>query len=81
VLGIRWSGAMRKPRLMALLKDLPDGTTEIYCHPALNAGFDGSADGYAYADEFNALTDPEVIEQTKRAEIRLGGFTEFMLSK
>jgi hypothetical protein len=66
---------------MALLKGLPEGTTEIYCHPALKGGFDGSADGYAYADEFNALTDPEVIALTKGAEIRLGGFSDFHLSQ
>jgi hopanoid biosynthesis associated protein HpnK len=34
VFGIAWSGGMVEDRLLRLLPCLPDGVSEIYCHPA-----------------------------------------------
>ena len=77
VFGIRWSGAMTRDRLLGLLRALPDGTTEIYCHPAMSGGFPGSAPGYRYADELRALTDRHVVGAAQLREIALGGFSDF----
>ena len=44
VFGLAWSGAMTEPRLAGLLRQLPDGLTEIYSHPATRAGFAGAAE-------------------------------------
>ena len=77
VFGIRWSGAMTKDRLLGLLGALPDGTTEIYCHPALSGGFPGSAPGYRYAGEFSALTDRDVAAAAQRPGTMLGAFSDF----
>lgn len=60
VFGLRHSGAMTESRLAAILADLPDGLTEIYLHPATGGGWDGAAEGYAYADELAALLSPAV---------------------
>lgn len=37
VFGIAWSGAMTETRLLRLLPHLPDGVSEVYCHPAAEA--------------------------------------------
>jgi chitin disaccharide deacetylase len=34
IFGMAWTGAMTEPRLLTLLALLPEGTSEIYCHPA-----------------------------------------------
>lgn len=77
VFGLRWSGALTPARLEALLRHLPDGLSEIYLHPAVSGGFDGAAEGYRYAEEFAALTDPGVIAAIRAADVQLGGFVDF----
>ena len=77
VFGLRWSGAMTAPRLRGLIEKLPPGLSEIYLHPATHGGFEGSASGYRYKDEFAALIAPEVISAATPADISRGGFTDF----
>ncbi len=77
VFGLRWSGALTPVRMEALLRHLPDGLSEIYLHPATRGGFDGAAEGYRYAEEFAALTDPGVIAAIRAADVQLGGFADF----
>ena len=77
VFGLRWSGAMTAPRLRGLIEKLPPGLSEIYLHPATHGGFEGSASGYRYEDEFAALIAPEVISAATTADISRGGFTDF----
>lgn len=77
VFGLRWSGAMTKDRMRALLDRLPEGLTEIYMHPA-TAPYVGHAEGYHYADELAALTDGSVIEAVNRPGIVRGGFSDFV---
>lgn len=77
VFGIRWSGAMTRDRLLGLIRALPDGVSEIYCHPATAGGFAGSAPGYHYQEEFEALTDRAVIAEARRFGITVGGFVDF----
>jgi hopanoid biosynthesis associated protein HpnK len=77
VFGLRWSGAMTPRRLLGLIRNLPEGLSEIYLHPATHGGFDGAAGGYRYEEEFAALIDPEVVFAASRPDLRRGGFTDF----
>ena len=75
--GLRWSGAMTQARLQGLIGQLPEGTTEIFLHPATAGGFDGAASGYAYAAELEGLVSASVRGAVEAAGVRLGGFTDF----
>lgn len=76
VFGLQWSGAMTQARLTGLLRHLPQGLTEIYLHPATGA-YAGSAPGYRYREELEALTSPEIGRLCRTGAFRLGGFTDF----
>jgi len=78
VFGLAWSGAMTEPRLAGLLRQLPEGLTEIYVHPATGGQFVGAADGYRYAEELAALTAPPVKELLRSSGARSGGFGDFL---
>jgi hopanoid biosynthesis associated protein HpnK len=78
VFGLAWSGAMSAERLDGLIPRLPGGLTEIYFHPATRDGFTESAPGYRYAGEFAALTDARIIALTRRPDVTLGGFSDFL---
>jgi len=77
VFGLAWSGAMTAPRVEGVLRGLPAGLSELYTHPGTAGGFAGQAPGYRYADELAALTSPEAVALTKRADITLGGYSDF----
>ena len=77
VFGLHWSGAVTAARLRGLVDHLPEGLTEIYLHPATGDGFEGSADGYRYREEFAALTDPGVRQAVDASGAILGGFSDF----
>lgn len=75
--GLRWSGQLRRERLAGLIHHLPPGTSEIYLHPA-TAAYAGSARGYCYREELEALTAPEVIAACRDSRLRLGGFADLV---
>ena len=77
VFGLRWSGQMTPARLAGLIRHLPDGLSEIYLHPATGA-YPGSARGYRYREELEALMAPEVIAAARDPAVRLGGFGDFV---
>ncbi len=77
VFGFAWSGAMSTARLDGLLRNLPTGSTEIYLHPATQDAFAGRAPGYRYTDELAALIAPSVIASTHRADVAMGGYSDF----
>ena len=77
VFGLRWSGQMTRERLAGLIRHLPDGLSEIYLHPA-TAAYPGSAPGYRYREELEALMAPEVIAAARDSSVRLGGFADFI---
>jgi hopanoid biosynthesis associated protein HpnK len=77
VFGLAWSGAMDASRLEGLMRRLQPGLSEIYLHPALEDEFPGSAPGYAYRREFEALIAPSVIAAARGAQAALGGFADF----
>jgi chitin disaccharide deacetylase len=55
--GIAWSGHMTRPRLNCLLRELPDGDSEIYFHPAVarDAELRRLMPDYEHEAEFDAL--------------------------
>ncbi len=77
VFGLAWSGAMTPARVAGLIRHLPSGLTELYTHPATAGGWEGEAPGYAYTEELEALTSPEVIAAVAERGAVLGGFTDF----
>jgi hopanoid biosynthesis associated protein HpnK len=76
VYGLKWSGAMTRDRLAAIVAALPEGLSEIYMHPATGP-YPGSAEGYRYAEELEALLAPEVCEALRAHQIASGGFLDF----
>jgi hopanoid biosynthesis associated protein HpnK len=77
VFGLRWSGQLTRERLAGLIRHLPAGLSEIYLHPATSA-YPGSARGYRYRKELEALMAPEVIAAARDSGVRLGGFADFV---
>jgi hopanoid biosynthesis associated protein HpnK len=76
VFGLHWSGRMTQARLGALVSHLPEGLTEIYLHPATGA-YPGSAPGYGYREELQALLAPEIARACREGAMNLGGFSDF----
>jgi hypothetical protein len=76
VFGLAWSGAMTATRLAGLIAALPEGSTEIYTHPATSDGFQGSAPGYRYRDELSALLSPLCRDALRRSGAALGGYSD-----
>jgi chitin disaccharide deacetylase len=76
VFGLQWSGQMTHKRLSGLIRNLPNGLSEIYLHPA-TAPYAGAAPGYQYCEELSALTAPEIIAACRESPLRLGGFSDF----
>lgn len=60
--GVNEAGALTTQRVLQILAELPDGTTEIFFHPATGAfaGADRGTEGYQWEGELAALTSPEV---------------------
>jgi chitin disaccharide deacetylase len=75
--GMQWSGQMTRERLSALIERLPDGLTEIYMHPACGP-YEGSAPGYRYREEFEALLAPQTRAACAAGGIEMGGFLDFL---
>jgi hopanoid biosynthesis associated protein HpnK len=67
--GIWDSGRLDAARLQALIAALPDGISEIYCHPA-TARPAGVPDSYHPATELAALRDRGVADTMARAGLR-----------
>jgi hopanoid biosynthesis associated protein HpnK len=69
VFGMNDTGAMDRERMLAILANLPDGVSEIYCHPATGpwSGMEPEARSYRVADELAALTD-EAVRSTLRSQ-------------
>lgn len=77
VFGLKWSGAMSEQRIAGILRLLPDGITEIYCHPATADSFAGAASGYRYRDELEALMAPDIKVLVQATGAQVGGFLDF----
>jgi hopanoid biosynthesis associated protein HpnK len=77
IFGLRWSGRMTRDRLAGLIRNLPNGLSEIYLHPATGP-FAGAAPGYHYREELDALMAPEIVAASRDSSLRLGGFGDFL---
>jgi hypothetical protein len=66
---------MTRTRLAGLIRHLPEGLTEVYLHPATGA-YVGSAPGYRYREELEALICPDVLRECRSVAVRLGGFAD-----
>jgi hopanoid biosynthesis associated protein HpnK len=75
VFGIAWSGRMTEERLLRLLPELPDGVSEIYCHPAVRR-LEASMPGYRHDDELAALLSPVVERRIAGLGIALVGYPD-----
>lgn len=64
VFGINDSGAMNRYRVLGFLANLPEGVSELYCHPATGPWpeMEKAAQHYRVTDELVALTDQEVAD-------------------
>jgi hopanoid biosynthesis associated protein HpnK len=76
VFGLAWSGAMTEARVGGILRNLPEGVTEIYAHPATTDDFRGSVPGCRYADELAALVAPGIKALAAACGARSGGFAD-----
>jgi hopanoid biosynthesis associated protein HpnK len=77
IFGLRWSGRMTRDRLSGLIRNLPNGLSEIYLHPATGP-FAGAAPDYHYREELDALMAPETVAASRDSSLRLGGFGDFL---
>ena len=78
VFGIAWSGAMIEERLLRLLPHLPQGVSEIYCHPATRqtAALAAAMPGYRNTEELAALLSPAVRQRIAELGISLVGYAD-----
>jgi hopanoid biosynthesis associated protein HpnK len=78
VVGLTQSGQMDEAAFIKVLATLPDGVSEIYCHPAVPG--DGplapSMTGYRHADELAALLSPRVAAAMDATGLHRGGFSD-----
>jgi predicted glycoside hydrolase/deacetylase ChbG (UPF0249 family) len=78
MVGVAESGRLGEDRLLRAIDRLPEGTSELICHP----GTDGAAIGAAYAwgfswdEETRALTAPRVREALVRRGVALVSYRE-----
>lgn len=76
VFGLNDTGTMDRAHLLGFLANLPDGVSEIYCHPATSTWpeMEQGARTYRVADELAALTDTTVAAALRRYGIEPTGF-------
>ncbi|MBT5373314.1 MAG: hypothetical protein HOL06_01455 [Rhodospirillaceae bacterium] len=67
---------MDSTHLLGFLTHLPDGISEIYCHPATGPwpGMEAAVGQYRFAEEFAALTDATVATAIERLGIKCTAF-------
>ena len=78
VFGVSWSGAMIEERLVRLLAQLPDGISEIYCHPATASTprLTAAMPGYRHRDEYAALLSAGLKAQIAQQGLRVTRYAD-----
>ena len=76
VFGIRHTGAMDEATMLDILRDLPDGLSELYLHPAAHEGLVASMAEYRHADELAALLSPRVRDTIAARYLLCRGFAD-----
>ncbi|MFN3075817.1 MAG: hopanoid biosynthesis-associated protein HpnK [Alphaproteobacteria bacterium] len=76
VFGLNDSGGMVEARVLKFLEHLPEGVSELYCHPATRRwdGVDAFDQGYRCVEEFLAVSSQEVRAQADRLGIQRVSF-------
>lgn len=76
--GIAWSGAMTEERLLGLLPYLPEGLSELYCHPALETtpGLNEALPGYLPIEELAALLSSRVRQRIDELGIQRVAYSD-----
>jgi len=74
--GLHDSGDMTPERVKRFLRELPDGVSEIYCHPATRhwRGEDALPSHYRCVEEFQAMADPAMRKLVEQAGMKLISF-------
>jgi len=77
-LGLHQSGGCDEPYLAHALAELPEGVSELYCHPAeaQTAEMRRLMPGYRPADELAALTSPRIRALVEQRAIELVRWTD-----
>jgi putative heme degradation protein len=72
VFGVNDSGAMVEARILQCLDHVPDGVTEVYCHPAARRwqGIDNLPADYRASEELAALVSPAVRAKIEGLKLR-----------
>jgi hopanoid biosynthesis associated protein HpnK len=78
VFGIAWSGGMTEERVLRLLPHLPEGTSEIYFHPAVRRSprLEAAMPGYRHTDEFAAIVSATVSRRIAELAIERIGYSD-----
>jgi hopanoid biosynthesis associated protein HpnK len=76
VFGMNDTGHMTPQRVRAFLKNLPQGVSELYVHPATETWPEAFPKDYDFAAEFAALIDPDVLRAVRESDIRPVTFSE-----
>ena len=76
--GTSFSGMMKKPVWLSLWDSIPDGVTEIMCHPGMEDEETRRKYGWenSWAEEVAALTDAEVIGKAREAGLVFCNYSE-----
>jgi hopanoid biosynthesis associated protein HpnK len=75
VFGLNDTSHMTRDRVLALLRELPDGVTEMYFHPATSRTPEMPVGAQCH-EELLALTDPQVAQLVRDAGITMTTFTD-----
>jgi len=80
LLGMHQTGRLSAAPLLAMVRGLAPGTTEIYCHPATATApaLAPQQKGYRGVDELSALTSPKVRSAIEAGRIRLGSYHDLL---
>ena len=76
VFGMNDTGHMTPQRVRAFLRNLPEGVSELYVHPATETWPEAFPKDYDFAGEFAALIDPDVLRTVRESDIRPVTFTD-----
>ena len=80
VFGLHGAGGMDRESMLAALSRLPEGTTEIFLHPATRRwdGMDPAAAAYRFEAEYAALVDRDVRAAVVRSRAALVAFRDLL---
>lgn len=71
IFGLTATGAMDESRMIECIRQLGDGVTEIYCHPASRQEITEAMANYRHVEEFSALLSPRVSAAIESEDIDL----------